>query len=75
MATNAWRRQRKPRTANIGRRSDEGGTSASSPGHTTAPPGWAEKDAPMEALMNLEDDRLDDEIVFDSAEGSQEPEE
>ena len=56
--------------ATIGRRRDFG----IKPG-TMAPPGWAEKDAPMEALMNLEDDRLDDEIVFDSAEGSQEPEE
>ena len=34
-----------------------------------------EKDARMEALMDLKDGNIDEEIIFDAAEGSQEPEE
>ena len=34
-----------------------------------------EKDTLMKMLMNLEDNSLDDNISFDSTEGSQEPEE
>lgn len=57
--------------------SDKGRTLTSSQGSTARwdTPGQAEKDAPMKALMVLEDDGLDDEIVFESAEGSQEPKE
>ena len=73
VATKAQRRQRQPRTANIGRgvgptigRRRDSGIKPGSNGST-------EKGTLIKALTDLEDDGLDDEIVFDSAEGSPEP--
>ena len=73
VATKAQRRQRQSQTANvgrgvgptIGRRQDFG----IKPGSNRS----TEKGTLIKVLTDLKDDGLDDEIVFNFAEGSQEP--